>query len=73
MIVFSATVTLALEHRRVGGANPQIIEAIQKGMQMLEQVESQNKLAEEASRMLNELRPVPLYTAPSSTTLRQPA
>ena len=73
MIVFSATVTLMLEHHRAGDINPQIIEAIQRGMQMLEQVESQNKLAEEASRMLNELGPVSFQTGPSSTTLLRPA
>lgn len=68
MLVFSATVTLALEHRRAGDAEPQIIEALKRGIQTLEQVESHNRLAQEAVRITKGLKPVSLSTAPSSTT-----
>ncbi|KAF1923822.1 uncharacterized protein M421DRAFT_74328 [Didymella exigua CBS 183.55] len=56
MLIFSATVTLALEVRRVDDADPQLIEAIADSVQTLERVESQNNLAKEARRILDEMR-----------------
>lgn len=56
MIVFSATVTLALEVRRTDDPDPQVVEAITNSMKNLERVEAQNKLAQEARHILTELR-----------------
>lgn len=54
MFIFSATVTIALEVPRNEQPDPQYIDAIIQGKQLLERVEFQNKLAREALSILQE-------------------
>ncbi|KAF2710051.1 hypothetical protein K504DRAFT_476151 [Pleomassaria siparia CBS 279.74] len=56
MIIFSATVTLALEVRKGENPDPQFTDAIIQSDRLLERVQSQNKLAREALSILHELK-----------------
>ncbi|CAI6338070.1 unnamed protein product [Periconia digitata] len=54
MFIFSATVTIALEVQRTETPDPQCLEAIAQGKQLLGKVQFQNKLAREALSILQE-------------------
>jgi hypothetical protein len=56
MIVFSAIVTLTLETRRINPIDSQLLRATSESTEMLERVQSENKLAKEAHHMLDELK-----------------
>jgi hypothetical protein len=53
MVVFSATVTLALEVERSEKPDSQLIDAITQSSEILKRVQSQNKVASEALSMLH--------------------
>ncbi|KAF2638874.1 hypothetical protein P280DRAFT_491342 [Massarina eburnea CBS 473.64] len=56
MVIYSAMVTLALEVQRSEEPDSQILDAIIQGEGLLKQVQTQNKLANEALIMLRELK-----------------
>jgi uncharacterized protein with PhoU and TrkA domain len=56
MVIFSATVTLALEVRRTTEPDPQLVQAIIESEKTLHRVQIDNKLAKEALSILQELR-----------------
>jgi hypothetical protein len=53
MVVFSATVTLALEVERSEAPDSQFVDAIMQSTELLKCVKSQNKLASEALSILH--------------------
>lgn len=58
MLIFSTTVTLALEVQGSADPDPQFIQAVRESKDLLKRVQSQNKLASEALLMLDELNSI---------------